>query len=117
VPFGRAPLRILIVEDNPADARLLRAVLDGSDGTGPTGDACVPPRVVETLAAALEEVARAPYDVVLLDPGLPDAAGLSTVRRMRAAAPASAIVVLSGHDDREAALEAVAVGAQDALAK
>jgi signal transduction histidine kinase len=117
VPFGRAPLRILIVEDNPADARLLRAVLDGSDGTGPTGEACVPPRVVETLAAALEEVARAPYDVVLLDPGLPDAAGLSTVRRMRAAAPASAIVVLSGHDDREAALEAVAVGAQDALAK
>jgi DNA-binding NarL/FixJ family response regulator len=56
-------------------------------------------------------------DIVLMDLGLADLSGLEAVRRVRAAAPRSSIVLLSSADDEEIALQAVQEGAQDYLIK
>ena len=105
-----AAMRILLVEDNPGDARLLRELLR---------ETSYPTELV--LAARLDEarqaVAASAFDVVLLDLSLPDAHGLETVSQMLQAAPEVAIVVLSGLDDESVATQAVQAGAQDYLVK
>ncbi len=102
--------RVLLVEDNPGDARLVREALrDAGEGFELA--------IEETLAGALGRLGAGAADVVLLDLSLPDSAGLDTVTRLRAGAPAVPIVVLSGSDDRALAVEAVQRGAQDYLVK
>ncbi len=125
-----APLAVLIVEDNPGDAELLRVLLDEAeepaaagddDEAGDDGDAPAPLQIavrwVERLRDARAALADAPADVVLLDLSLPDARGLSTVAQMRAAAPTLPIVVLTGLDDEALAVRAMRAGAQDYLVK
>ncbi|HEX8362850.1 MAG TPA: ATP-binding protein [Longimicrobium sp.] len=104
-------VRILLVEDNPGDARLLRETLREAEG--------FPFQLAhaERLGDAASLLARSPADVVLLDLSLPDAHGLDTVRRMLEAAPEIPIIVLTGTDDERLALRAVHAGAQDYLAK
>src|SRR5882672_9855280 len=99
-------LRVLLIEDNPADARWFREELRDS------GSGWCEVFHVETLAAAIERVAAGGIDAVLLDLSLPDAHGIETVTRMRAAAPGLPIVVLTGLNDEQAALHAVKEGAQ-----
>ena len=105
----RAPVRVLLVEDNPGDARLVEILLSG---TGQDFDV----KHVGTLGDALDELDQ-PFGVVLLDLSLPDSAGLQTVERMRRAAPELPLVVLSGRDDEEIALQALQGGAEDYLVK
>src|SRR5918992_802400 len=108
-----AAIRVLLVEDNPGDARLVEILLSEVDS----------PRFEITHAGCLEEaiellVGEAHYyDVILLDLSLPDSSGLETVSRMRAAAARTPMVVLSGQDDEETALLSVGRGAQDYLVK
>jgi signal transduction histidine kinase len=102
---------VLLVEDNPGDARLIREAFRES------GVAAFELRHVDRLASALEEIAREPVDVVLLDLSLPDATGIHTVERMLSHAPDLPIVVLTGLDDERLALQAVQAGAQDYLVK
>lgn len=104
-------IRILLVEDNPGDARLLRETLREAEGF-PFEMAHA-----ERLGQAAGMLAGSPADVVLLDLSLPDAHGLDTVRRMLDAAPDIPIIVLTGTDDERLALQAVHAGAQDYLAK
>jgi signal transduction histidine kinase len=104
-------IRILLVEDNPGDARLLRETLREAEGF-PFEMAHA-----ERLAQAAGMLAAHAADVVLLDLSLPDAHGLDTVRRMLEAAPDLPIIVLTGTDDERLALQAVHAGAQDYLAK
>ena len=66
---------------------------------------------------ALNHLATNAANVVLLDLGLPDADGLAAVRRMRAAAPSTPLVVLTGLDDESLATQALQEGAQDYLIK
>jgi CheY-like chemotaxis protein len=106
-----SPLTILLVEDNPGDARLLREVLRDGDGEG--GEPAAVVVHVERLGDAGAVLAARPVDAVLLDLSLPDARGLDTVLRMRALAPALPIVVLTGLADEAVAVEAVQAGAQD----
>lgn len=103
---GGGPLRILLVEDDPGDALLVRENLE---------DAGIAFELdwVRTLDDA---VRRADCDCVLLDLGLPDATGIGVVERMLAAG-ARAVVVLTGLADTGAGLEALAAGAQDYLVK
>jgi sigma-B regulation protein RsbU (phosphoserine phosphatase) len=106
-------LHILLVEDNPGDARLIREELR---------DPSVAHQIThyETLADALEHVSRSPpddIDVVLLDLSLPDVQGIDSVMRMHAAAPQMPIVVLTGLDDEGVAFRAVEEGVQDYLVK
>jgi signal transduction histidine kinase len=104
-------LRILLVEDNPGDARLIPELMRDV-AYFPFTLAHAP-----TLAVALEHLDQADTDAVLLDLDLPDSRGLDTLARIRTLQPAVAIVVLSGNVDRELALRAVYEGAQDYLLK
>lgn len=104
-------LTILHIEDNPGYASLVRQYL--SEITAFTCQ-CIQH---DTLAAGLREIARHMPDLILLDPGLPDAHGLEAVHHLRAAALAVPLVLLTGHDDEELAAEALQAGAQDYVCK
>ena len=108
---AKALRRLLLIEDNPGDARLLREMLDeeGSRDTEVTHVECM--REAEALLAERE------FELILLDLGLPDAQGLEAVRRAHAAAPRSPLVVLTGQDDESLALNALQEGAEDYLVK
>lgn len=105
------PTKLLLVEDNRGDAGLLRAALSEVAG--------IHFRLthVERLAEALQCLQEMTVDLVLLDLSLPDARGLETVSRLRAQNPAMPIVVLTGLNDEELAVEALRQGAQDYLVK
>jgi PAS domain S-box-containing protein len=105
----RLPGQLLIVEDEPVDATFVQAVL--ADG-GPLDASRV-----TCLADALEFIQVHDVAVVLLDLGLPDARGLQALEAVVAARPGLAVVVLTGYDDDELALRALAAGAQDYLVK
>jgi diguanylate cyclase (GGDEF)-like protein/PAS domain S-box-containing protein len=102
---------LLLVEDNPGDARLLREMLvtPGSNRMELRQTGCM-----SEAEKYLEEHA---VDIVLLDLGLPDTEGLEAVRRARAVAPRVPLVVLSGLDDESLAVRALQEGAQDYLVK
>jgi signal transduction histidine kinase len=103
--------KLLLVEDNPGDVRLLREMLNeaGSHKAELTEVSC--------MGEAEAHLAERAVDAILLDPGLPDSQGLETVRRARAAAPHIALVVLTGLDDESLAAQALQEGAQDYLVK
>jgi signal transduction histidine kinase/DNA-binding NarL/FixJ family response regulator len=105
------PNRILLVEDNPGDARLLREAL--REVASYQFDL----EHVERLSQALECLRAEPFDVVLLDLSLPDSQGLDNLATVRDAAPGVPILVLTGLDDEEVAVRALRVGAQDYLVK
>jgi PAS domain S-box-containing protein len=71
----------------------------------------------QRLHEGLELLAARAFDVVLLDLSLPDSRGLKSFVRTYAAAPHTPIIVLTGHDDEQLAVEAVREGAQDYLVK
>ncbi|MFO1532947.1 MAG: ATP-binding protein [Thermoplasmatota archaeon] len=102
-------LRVLLLEDDEEDAMLAREALTG----GIAGRFTV--RHAATLRDALLALADAP-DVVLTDLNLPDSSGFATVQRLRAAS-AAPIVVFTGIEDDELAMEAFRAGAQDYLVK
>jgi two-component sensor histidine kinase len=104
------PVRILLVEDNPGDARLIREALNDSGARFELEH-------VETLGAALEHLAQSRPGVILLDLSLPDAHGLETFLRAREGARGVPIIVLTGLDDEELASLTVQEGAQDYLIK
>ncbi|MFC1706222.1 PAS domain S-box protein [Planctomycetota bacterium] len=107
------PIRLLLVEDNPADVRLLRELLtEAGEHTIEVHDVS---RISEAVAALGGGTGS--FDALLVDLSLPDSQGLDTFARLHQAAPALPIVVLTGHDADQAALEAVKAGAQDYLAK
>jgi hypothetical protein len=104
-------IRVLLVEDNPGDARLFTELLRNA------GASHLRMVQVDRLAAALDRLNRDSFDVMLLDLSLPDANGLDTLVRAHAHAPKIPIVVLTGHDDEALAVRAVRAGAQDYLVK
>lgn len=103
-----AERRVLLVEDDPDDAAMVRRALRGA-----------PFAIVwcERLVLALERLKAGGLDVVLCDLHLPDSQGLETVRRLKAVAQGVPIVVLTGSAGTEDGLEAVRAGAQDYLSK
>lgn len=101
---------VLLVEDDPADAGLVRIALKSFGSRFALSH-------VTSLAEALRRLEGQGCDVVLLDLSLPDSMGLDTIRHMREAAPAVPLVVLTGHDDEDFAVKAMAAGTQDYLFK
>src|SRR5687768_16374166 len=104
-------LRILLDEDNPGHARLLRELLREAPSLR-----CALTHV-ERLADARSRMEEQGADVVLLDLSLPDAHGIESVTGMLEVAREAPIIVLSGLDDETIALKAVQAGAQDYLVK
>jgi diguanylate cyclase (GGDEF)-like protein/PAS domain S-box-containing protein len=102
---------LLLVEDNPGDARLLREMLNeqGLHRTEVTH--------VQQLQDAEKHLLDHEVDIILLDLGLPDAQGLIALRRARAFAPRIPLVVLTGLDDEAMAVQSLQEGAQDYLVK
>jgi len=109
--MGPTLIRVLLVEDNPDDALLVREMLGFSNTVR------VEVTVVDRLARALEVLEPGSFDVVLLDLSLPDSSGLVTFYRLHGRAPNVPIVVLTGLDDETVAIEALKSGAQDYLPK
>jgi|ERR1041385_4103587 diguanylate cyclase (GGDEF)-like protein len=104
-------LKILLVEDNPGDTRLLQETFAEIDEPRFELISC------ETLAQALDFLAKNKPDAALVDLGLPDAQGLEAVGKVHNAAPDVPLVVLTGLDDETLAVQALKQGAQDYLVK
>jgi diguanylate cyclase (GGDEF)-like protein len=104
-------MKILYVEDNLGDARLLQEVLLE----------LAPLRFdvthVTSVAAALDAFRTTRFDVGFLDLGLPDAQGLEVVRRIHPATPETPLIVLTGLKDDQVAIQSLHEGAQDYLVK
>lgn len=109
--MSNTALKLLLLEDNPADADFLQELLSEADGQTWTIVH------VEYLHAALSQIQQQPFDLVLSDLSLPDAQGLDTVAQIHAFAPDLPIVVLTGLADEAIGLAALRQGAQDYLIK
>jgi PAS domain S-box-containing protein len=102
---------VLLIEDNPADARLIREML--------LADERWQFRLFKaaTLQEGMQALNQTRCRLVLLDLSLPDSHGLETLLTISQASRDAAIVVLTGNDDEGMGLQAVKVGAQDYLVK
>jgi PAS domain S-box-containing protein len=105
------PTLVLLIEDNPGDAHLIRNSLTRSGREQFTVE------WVDRHADGLDRLKRGGVDVVLLDLELPDASGVATLTGVRSQAPDVPIVVLTAHDDEPLAMEVLRQGAQDYLCK
>jgi diguanylate cyclase (GGDEF)-like protein len=103
--------RVLLIEDNPGDARLIREMI-AEEPDAPFLLECA-----DRLSNGLEHLAAGQTGLVLLDLSLPDSFGLETFTRVYAHSPTVPIIVLTGNDDATVALSAVKGGAQDFLIK
>ena len=108
---ARPPLKILLVEDNPGDALLIRVMLAKVGGSQTTLERA------DRLSDALKRLDQGGINAVLLDLSLPDSQGLETFNRIYERTPQIPILVLTGHDDEGVAIRAVHHGAQDYLLK
>ena len=102
--------RVLLVEDNPGDARLVYEMLE-------TGGALTELQTVTNLTAAINFMRARTFDIVLLDLSLPDSTGLETLRKAFESSPKTAFVVMTGLDDELVGDQAVQLGAQSYLVK
>src|SRR6266540_3437389 len=110
MPTRPAALRVLLVEDDDAYARMLETML------GPAGPLEL--QRVSTLSGATKVIDDGSIDAILLDLGLPDSFGIETVDRLRAlVGERIPIVVLTSRDDDNVGVQAVHRGAQDYLVK
>jgi len=106
------PIKVLLVEDEPSDAKLIKALLQ------PTGES---PGCVIThsrwLKSTLEYLVEGSFDLILLDLSLPDSQSLDTFKQVKKTASTLPIIILSQFEDESVALQAVRQGAQDYLVK
>ena len=105
------PIKILLIEDNPGDARLLSEILVD------VHTALFELEWVDRLSKGLERLKGAQFDVVLLDLNLPDGAGMKTFTEVRNNTPEVPIIILSGLADEKMAVQTVREGAQDYIVK
>jgi len=116
-------LDVLLIEDNPGDARLVEEMLDeaGTRIGRITRDGSAPDRASvhreSTLEAGVERLSERAVDVILLDLGLPDSTGFDTLVSVVEAAAFTPVVVLTGQDDRDLGVQAIQQGARDYLVK
>ena len=104
-------ISVLLIEDNPGDARLIREQL--REATEETFELAV----ASSLQEGVNTLHNRDFDVLLLDLSLPDSFGLDTIQAARSQIIEVPIVVLTGLDDKDLGLQAVQMGAQDYLLK
>jgi PAS domain S-box-containing protein len=105
------PIKVLLIEDSPAQALMMRGVLEK----------VAKPQIelahAERLSTAFERLSQESPDVILLDLFLPDSKGLESFVKLHARAPETPIVIVSWLEDEGVAVKAVQQGAQDYLVK
>lgn len=104
-------IRILLIEDNPGDVRLLQELLQEATSVQFQLES------VDRLSQGLHRLSQQSFDVILLDLTLPDSQTLETFVKLHGYAPEMPIVVITGLNDETLALQAVQQGAQDYLVK
>ena len=104
-------IKILLVEDNPADQLMVEEVLQ--DATTFKYQLVVCERIQEALECATLQHP----DIVLLDLSLPDSSGLETLEKVKAYVPNTPIVIFTGLDDKQVGVDAINMGAEDYLVK
>lgn len=109
--MNAAPLKALIVEDNPGDAFLIEHILDELEWMP------LESRVSSTLAGAEERLEQESFSIIFSDLDLPDSSGLETIARLLNNGQDIPVVVLSGNGARDTAIDAIRMGAQDFLEK
>lgn len=110
-PIEHPDIRVLLIEDNLAEARLLQEILKGTINTQ------FSLTHVKRLSEAVSLLEQARFNVALLDLTLPDSDGLASLDALICHSPSLPIVVLTSTNDDELALDAVRHGAQDYLVK
>jgi len=109
--LSKEEISVLIIEDNPGDARLIEEMLKEAQ------------RFQfnlfkkKTLSEGLEELLKNEINVILLDLNLPDCTGLNTISIIREKVETMPIIVLTGRDDEELAIQSLKLGMQDYLVK
>lgn len=106
----QATLRILLFEDNVADADLVTEYLELTELS-------VEIQVVKRLAEGLRVLRKQNFDVILLDLSLPDSQGIETLKSMMVEVKEAVVIVLADVDDEECSLKSLQLGAQDYLLK
>jgi len=104
------PLRLLVVDDHEVVRRGLVALLDRRNGFEVVAQA-------GSVAGSIDAAARFEPDVVIMDVRLPDGTGIEACREIRAARPATRVVMLTSYPDEEAVLSAIIAGASGYLLK
>ena len=103
-------MRVLLIEDNPGDARFVREILREASANFTVS-------IAERLAQGIEFLLSQEVDVVLLDLGLPDSRGLVTLTKLQTRFSHLPIVIMTGSGDESLGIQAVQLGAQDYLVK
>lgn len=104
-------MNVLLIEDNPADTRMIREVLADARNA-PVALVCA-----DRLSTALDRLSEGGVDLVLMDLSLPDSKGFDTFTKVHAHAKGLPIILLTGLDDEVLAVRAVREGAQDYMVK
>lgn len=104
-------LRLLFIEDNPLDVNIFQKMLDQS------GLQVSDFRTTASCASGITLIENYQPDLIFLDLTLEDTRGLDTYHRIRAASPNLPVIILTGNDDQQTALDALRFGAQDYLIK
>ena len=110
-PNGKV-IHLLLVEDNPGDARFVQELLKEHEN-GSTFEVLH----VHSLQEAMRMVRKRTFDAALIDLSLPDSSGLSTFSKLKNSQPELPTIILTGLDDEETAKRAITLGAHDYLPK
>ena len=102
---------VLLVEDNPGDVRLIEEIIKAIQNYN------IKLKIAEDLVSGFNLLKKYSFDIILLDLTLPDSNGLNTVLSMLESAPNIPLIILTGFDDQDLAIEAVKAGAEDYLVK
>ena len=102
-------LQVLLIEDNPGDAELVKVALADAGG--------FKVHWAQALLPGLDRATRGDIDLVLLDLNLPDSHGLEGLHAMRTHAPSLPVILLTGFESESMALRAVESGAQEYVVK
>ena len=114
--MNRDKISVLLIEDNPGDARLVQALLRQSSLSQPTLPT-IEVTHAERLQTAQTYLKQLPFDLILLDLYLPDTTGLDSFNALKECCGKIPIVILSGQEAEKTVLEALQQGAQDYLSK
>ena len=104
-------IKILLIEDNPLDARLVKVYLADSELESSQLIN------VEKLSTAFQKLEEDTFDIILLDLNLPDSVGYETFNKINCFVKDTPIILLTGADDESLGTKAISEGAQDYLTK